>query len=231
VSRSTALVLFDIDGTLMRGAGSHHKQALIEGIRRVTGVDTHLDGVPTSGTLDRDLITIMLRVAGYGERRIRASLRQIMSETQNCYVDRCQIDLSPFVCTGVREFISEVSERGAVLGLVTGNLSQIGWRKVELAGLRSYFSLGAFAEDGRTRARLARVARHRAVRARLVTKDCPVTLIGDHANDVEAAQTNGFQSVAVATGVMPLEELRTLRPDFLVRDLRELDPQIAFQKK
>ncbi len=33
MKRSESLVLFDIDGTLVRGAGLHHKQSLIEGIR------------------------------------------------------------------------------------------------------------------------------------------------------------------------------------------------------
>lgn len=225
---SPALVLFDIDGTLLRGAGPHHKQALIEGIRRVTGIETHLDGVATAGMLDRDLIVAMLRAAGASERRIRSSLSEIVAETQRCYMADCALDLSPFVCAGVPQFLSEISARGAVLGLVTGNLSQIGWRKVELAGLRKHFSLGAFAEDGRTRARLARVAANRAAKQRLVTKNCRITLIGDHRNDIEAAKANGFQSVAVATGIMPVEELWQPQPDFLVRDLTELDPQAVF---
>lgn len=220
---STSLVLFDIDGTLMKGAGQRHKQALIEGIRRVTGLATHLDAVPTSGMLDRDLIATMLRAAGHGDRRIRTALSEIMAECQKAYVTDCAVDLSEFLCTGVRDFLGELQRRGAVLGLVTGNLSQIGWKKVELAGVRSYFSVGAFAEDGRTRTRLARVAAQRARKQGLVQKNCRISLIGDHMNDVYAAKTNGFQAVAVATGVTPIEELRTAEPDILVRDLTELD--------
>lgn len=225
MNRSQALVLLDIDGTLLRGAGPHHKNALIEGIRRVTGVSTHLEGVQTAGMLDRDLIIHMLRVEGYSERRARRTLRQITAECQDAYVANCTFDLSPFLCAGVRDFVTEVKRRGGVLGLVTGNLSRIGWRKVELAGLHDYFSVGAFAEDGTTRARLALIAVQRAKRQGLITKDSRVTLIGDHANDVQAAKTNGYRSVAVATGVTPIEELRAAGPDCLVSDLTELDVQ------
>jgi phosphoglycolate phosphatase-like HAD superfamily hydrolase len=228
VSKPHALVLFDIDGTLIRGAGPHHKQALIAGIRQVTGLETHLDGVPTAGMLDRDLIAAMLRGAGASERRIRAWLGEIVAESQRAYVADCPADLGAFVCPGAREFIQEVSRRGAVLGLVTGNLTAIGWRKVELAGLRDQFSLGAFAEDGKTRARLAQVAAHRAVKGSFVKKPPKVTLIGDHLNDVAAAQANGFQSVAVATGVLLQEELRPAQPDFLVGTLAGLDPASVF---
>lgn len=190
----------------------------------MTGLSTTLEDVPTAGMLDRDLIASMLRTAGHRERRIRAMLREIMTECQNCYVANCAIDLRGNVCVGVPEFIAQLITRGALLGLVTGNLSQIGWKKVELAGLRECFSIGAFAEDGTTRTRLARVAARRAMKQGLIGKNCRISLIGDHVNDVEAARRNGFQAIAVATGVTSLEELRASNPDILVRDLTELDP-------
>jgi phosphoglycolate phosphatase-like HAD superfamily hydrolase len=126
------------------------------------------------------------------------------------------------VCTGVREFLEQLREHEAVLGLVTGNLSEIGWKKVELAGLRDYFSVGAFSEDGHTRAELARIAAERARTYCEEIQRCLITLIGDHANDIEAAKANGFRSVAVATGVSSADELEKFSPDILVRDLREL---------
>ena len=218
-----SLVLFDIDGTLMRGAGPHHKNALIEGIRQITGRETTVDGISTSGRLDRDLIAEMLRAGGHSARAIRNSLREIMDACQSAYVSSCNLDLSPFVCLGVGATLAELKTRGAALGLVTGNLRAIGWRKVELAGLREYFSLGAFAEDGTSRARLALVAARRARKEGFVHSNARISLIGDHPNDVQAAKANGFQSIAVATGVIPLEQLAAEQPDILVRDLRELD--------
>src|ERR1017187_2890385 len=48
-----ALVLFDIDGTLVRRAGPHHRQALIDAVRRVTGLETTTDRIPVHGMLDQ----------------------------------------------------------------------------------------------------------------------------------------------------------------------------------
>ncbi len=165
----------------------------------------------------------MLRASGQSERRIRMGLQQVIAECQKVYLSDCAADLRPFVCVGVRETLAELQARGAALGLVTGNLSRIGWKKLELAGLSGYFLTGAFAEDGRTRARLARVAAQRAIKAGLIDKKSRVSLIGDHANDVAAAKANGFQAIAVATGLMPVQELEAAGPDILVRDLTELD--------
>ena len=46
---SRAVVLFDIDGTLLSRAGPHHKQALVQAIQEVTGIDTSFGDMPTSG--------------------------------------------------------------------------------------------------------------------------------------------------------------------------------------
>ena len=216
-------MLFDIDGTLLRGAGLHHKEALVQGVQKVTGHVTTLDGVPTSGMLDRDLIAGMLRASGASRRQIRDQMTEIVRECQRSYLENCTADLRAFVCRAVPETLVQLKARGAVLGLVTGNLSEIAWRKIELAGLRSYFSIGAFAEDGRTRSRLALIAARRARQEKLVEKNCRISLIGDHANDIAAAEANGFQAVAVATGLMPLEELARETPDILVNHLGDLD--------
>lgn len=223
MSTAGSLALFDIDGTLMRGAGSHHKLALVEGVRRATGRGTSLDGVPTAGTLDRDLITEMLRTAGESERSIQRILRAAMGECASSYLENCPGDLSPFLCTGVVATLAALRARGVVLGLVTGNLTRIGWKKMELAGLADFFSVGAFAEDGRSRTRLAQVAFWRARRLKLVGKNSRVSLIGDHASDVRAAKANGFLSIAVATGVMQYEDLAATGPAILLHHLGELD--------
>jgi phosphoglycolate phosphatase-like HAD superfamily hydrolase len=216
------LVLFDIDGTLLRRAGPHHRAALVDGIRRATGLETSLDGVDTSGMLDRDLIAAMLRVSGMGQKRIRSVLRSVMAECQTAYEENCTIDLRDRVCEGVVHALRALREHGAALGVVTGNLTRIGWKKLELAGLRDFFSCGAFAEDGRTRARVAQVAMWRARRAGLAKGQSRVSLIGDHLNDIQAAKANGMQAVAVSTGLTAYEQLATASPDILIRNLTEL---------
>jgi phosphoglycolate phosphatase-like HAD superfamily hydrolase len=189
----------------------------------VTGLSTTFEGIDTAGQLDRDLIVALLRAGGVNEQEIQPVLAEILTACRQCYGANCAPDLSGFVCKGAREALIEFRARGAVLALVTGNLSEIGWRKMELAGLRHFFSLGTFSEDGATRAELARMAAFRAREQDLVSSDCRVALIGDHANDIQAARANGFQSVAVASGVMPAAALARFAPDILLNDLSELD--------
>ncbi len=69
LKHSGALVLFDIDGTLIRRAGPHHREALVEAIRRTAHVETTTEGVPVAGMLDRDILTTMMLRAGMPRSR------------------------------------------------------------------------------------------------------------------------------------------------------------------
>jgi phosphoglycolate phosphatase-like HAD superfamily hydrolase len=213
------LFLFDIDGTLVRKSGPHHREVLVDAVRDVAHLETTTDNIPLQGMLDRDIIACMMRNAGESEGRIRRLMPAIVRHAQALYVNCCP-SLRGKVCPGVRMFLSRVKRRGIRAGLVTGNLSAIGWHKVEKAGLREHFTFGAFADQGRTRAELARRAIRYALRHRWITGKSPILLFGDHENDILAAKANGIRSVAVATGISSPIDLARLQPDFLFDDLR-----------
>ena len=214
-------MLFDIDGTLIRRAGPHHREALVEAIRRTAHVETTTEGVPVAGMLDRDILTSMMLTAGMPRTAIRRVMPEVIARAQSNYVRRAP-DISRKVCPGVRSLLRRLTARGVVIGLVTGNLSRIGWRKMERAGLRPYFRFGAFAELARDRAGLVRVAIRRARRERWISRESAITLIGDHPNDVLAAKANHIRAVAVGTGIVSLEELQSHSPLIAIPDLRSL---------
>jgi phosphoglycolate phosphatase-like HAD superfamily hydrolase len=217
-----ALVLFDIDGTLLRRAGPHHRQALEDAVARVVGLRASIDGIPVAGMLDGQILTQMLRRAGLKRAEAAAQLPAIYEKAQNLYARRCP-DLTKKVCPGVRAMLGRLRRRGAVLGLVTGNLSRIGWKKMQRAGLDEFFTFGAFAEQGTSRAALARRAVAEARRSGWVQRTAKITLVGDHPNDIAAARQAGVGSLAVATGLVEMEELATHAPDYLVEDLRRVE--------
>ncbi len=218
-------MLFDIDGTLIRRAGPHHRAALVEAIRRTVGVETTTDGVPVAGMLDPVILATMMARAGMRPGEIRKAMPEVMRRAQSVYLRTAPV-LERKVCPGVRGALRRLARRGAVIGLVTGNLSRIGWHKMERAGLRHYFRFGAFAELAKDRAGLVRIAIRQARRERWIGRGSSIWLVGDHPNDVLAAQANGIRVLAVATGLIGIEELRSHRPDVAVPDLRAVKPEM-----
>jgi len=223
-----AIVLFDIDGTLIRRAGPHHRQALVEAVRRVTGLDAEIDHIPVQGMLDRKILETMLLDAGASATLIRRSMPELVRWAQNIYVRRCPPSLRSKACPGVGGVLSRLERRGIPAGLVTGNLSRIGWKKMERAGLKHFFRFGAFAELATDRAGLVRIALRHARGSGWLNGSTRVWLVGDHPNDILAARANGVRSVAVATGLSNHSELAFHNPDLLMEDLRSLRLEMLF---
>ena len=170
--------MFDIDGTLVRRAGPHHRAALVEAVREITGLDTTTEGIPVHGMLDPDILRVMMRTAGWDDSRIASVMPGVIVSAQDVYQNSVP-DLRDKICPGAPELLSELQRRGVVLALVTGNLTRIGWRKLERAGLRDYFRYGAFGEMAQTRGGLARLAIERAREEGLIAASSPVSLVGD----------------------------------------------------
>jgi len=216
-----ALILFDIDGTLVRRAGPHHREALVYAVARVTGLKTTTEGIPVQGMLDPDIVAVMMRRAGAGAAAIRDAMPAVLRSAERYYLRVCPVLVEKH-CPGVEPVLERLTRRGILLGLVTGNLTRIGWRKLERAGLRDYFQFGAFGEMARTRGGLARMAIREARRQGWIERGTPVSLVGDAPSDILAARENGIRAISVQTGITPVEELGALRPDVLLKDLRGL---------
>jgi phosphoglycolate phosphatase-like HAD superfamily hydrolase len=216
-----ALVLFDIDGTLVRRTGPHHREALVHAVRRVTGLGSTTDGIAVQGMLDPVILAQMLRRAGARQAAIREAMPEMMRAAE-CYYLRVCPPLEDKHCPAVGPVLERLTRRGILLGLVTGNLTRIGWRKLERAGLREYFRYGAFGEMASNRGALARLAIREARSRGWIGRAAPVSLIGDAPQDILAARANRVRAIAVKTGITPSEDLEALQPDQLLRDLREL---------
>src|SRR6202142_2299560 len=218
ISQAPALALFDIDGTLLRRSGPHHREALIEAVRRGPGYDTPTGGIPVHGMLDPDTLREMLRQAGAPARVAREAMPAIVASAQRIYRRTCPV-LTRRTCPGVRRLLGGLERRGVLMGLVTGNLTRIGWWKLERVGMRRYFRFGAFGEMARDRAGLARLALRRGHQEGWIGAATPVRRIGEAPAFILAARPNGLRSISVATGLLPVEKLKVYEPDLMPEGL------------
>jgi phosphoglycolate phosphatase-like HAD superfamily hydrolase len=222
-----ALVLFDIDGTLIRRAGPHHRMALIEAVRRVTGLETTTDHIPLHGMLDPEILARMMGNSGATPSLVRQAMPAIIRQAQVYYARSCP-DLTRKTCPGVRRLLEGLKARRVPLGLVTGNVTCIGWKKLNQAGLKGYFRFGAFGEMAKDRTGLVRLALRMARAEGWLGRSTRVSLIGDTPADIQAARANRVRAVAVYTGISTPEELAAYQPDLLLENLRRLAPEMLW---
>ncbi len=221
---SPSLVLFDIDGTLTRGAGPHHRRALEDAVLQVAKVPATTEGIPVHGMLDHMILTLMLRASGVPDAEAVRILPAGNGERRRRFIRSLDVpDLRDKRCPGVPQILEEMAQRDVVLALVTGNLTRIAWHKLQRAGIHRHFRFGAFGEMAPTRGDLAKLAIAQARREGLIGPQSKITLIGDAITDVQAARDAGIQSIAVRTGITPHEDLIAAAPDVLLDDLTGLD--------
>lgn len=192
---------------------------------QVTGVAAQTDSIPVHGMLDNVILTTMMHAAGVPDADAQRAMPEIIELAQELYLDGVP-DLRDKVCPGVHDVLAELKQRGAVRALVTGNLTRIAWHKLSRAGIDHHFGFGAFGEMAPTRGELAKIAIDQAQREGLIDSNSRISLIGDAITDVHAAHFAGIQSIAVRTGITPLEDLIAAKPHHLLDDLTHLDLSI-----
>jgi phosphoglycolate phosphatase-like HAD superfamily hydrolase len=211
--------LFDIDGTLLRSRDRVHYDAFFAATEAVLGHSLVLDGVVLHGNTDPGILRDAFRLARLDDSAWRGSLDAIsahMSET--VAARRAEMDLR--VMPGVKAILEHLQRSGAALGVATGNLESIGWIKIEVAGLREWFTFGGFSDGFDVRSDM--IAHALRVARRTAGPGASVCVVGDTPADVSAARANGLPTIAVATGNYTFDQLMESRPEACATTLEAL---------
>ncbi len=211
--------LFDIDGTLLRDPDRIHMDSFVPSVRRVTGFAITLDGVSVHGNTDTGILNAACRQAGIPAEVLEpqlAAIRNAMCMLVAEQRDQMHLRLMP----GVKDALCHLTQKGALLGVATGNLEMIGWIKIEEAGLREWFRFGGFSDHFPIRAELIGNAAKKA--REIAGADARVCVVGDTPRDIEAARANSLPVIAIATGNYSFEALLELKPEVCASSLADL---------
>jgi phosphoglycolate phosphatase-like HAD superfamily hydrolase len=219
------LILFDIDGTLLRTDGAA-VNAMRDAGRELFGEQFTLDGVEFAGRLDsviwRDLAALN-RIADSESvhDRFRATYGRHLQA-------RLAANPSSRLLPGVAELVHALAAReDFTVGLLTGNYPETGRLKIQSAGLDpDLFQVAAWGCDGSCRRDLPPVAMERhaagAGNGSLRIAATRVVIIGDTPHDVDCAKAHGCRSIGVATGQFSVDELRDAGADLALSDLSDM---------
>jgi phosphoglycolate phosphatase-like HAD superfamily hydrolase len=215
------LVLFDIDGTLLRGHGTGSR-AMRRAAEIVLGERCRGAQVEFGGALDPWLFRELARHGGYAvDDAIHAEYRRVYVEL--LVQEMAAAERSCEALPGVLELLRRMrSERLAFMGLLTGNYAESGSHKLRCAGIDpDWFEVAAWGDMAEERPGLVKVALAQ-LRTRIAPQD--VIVVGDTARDIHCAHVNGSRCVAVATCYTSATELAAAGADMVLEDLRDPAP-------
>lgn len=227
------LILFDVDGTLIKRGDPDHLAAMDHGVHSEfpSSREASVVQIDFDGKVDRLIASEILAKAGVDIASNDARLDRVFDVASDYYRrqwlerDLGGEDLLP----GVSELIPALAARPDefALGVLTGGSRQIVAVKLERLGLAEYFPIGAFGDEVPDRPSLVPLALRRAEDhyGEAFGPDRSV-IVGDTPHDVHCAHVHGLPCLGVATGKYSETELREARADEVVKDLNATDEVI-----
>jgi phosphoglycolate phosphatase len=218
------LVLFDIDGTLVR-TGHAGTQAFAKTFATEFKAHTGLDKMSFAGRTDVSLVREFFKhnhIAATPENFQRFFERYVF------WLDRILANSQTEVCPGVWDLIHNLHAlpQPPILGLLTGNIRLGAEIKLRHFGLWNQFEFGGFADDHEERDLIAAAAHdrsHRVLGKRLRGEE--MVVVGDTPFDIRCGKAIGAKVLAVATGGAKLDELKKHKPDWAVENLTHVTAQ------
>lgn len=218
------LILFDIDGTLLRTSGAGRestRRAMHEVFGSIGRLDTHHFG----GKTDWQTLLELLGDDGYTRDHIGEAMPRY-HEAMARHLDSIMVDFTVMRCAGAWETVEAMRARAAekgdiALGLVTGNVRDAAAVKLRAAGYDpAWFPVGAFGHEALERDLLPPIAIARAADwYQYDFKPNEVIVIGDTVMDIACARACGAWVIAVGTGFSTRDELAAAAPDAYFDDL------------
>ena len=215
------LVLFDIDGTILRSNGAG-RRAMIGALREIfggTGPEDHR----YDGKTDPQIVREVMRIEGHGDAHIDERMDALMT-LYLTHLERELVEANTVVYPGIRELLDALEARDdTVLGLLTGNLREGAHAKLRAAGIDpGRFRIGAFGSDHEHRPELPALARQRAqAELGIDLEGEHLVIIGDTPADIECGRALGVRAIGVATGSYSVDELRRHAPHAVFETLAD----------
>lgn len=213
------LLLWDIDGTLMWGAGAG-EQALVCAMKDTFDIDASLDGIDYSGRTDRHIAHMLIEA--YELPLTEENERNFVEAYLNALQDELE-RRNAHACAGIAEIVEQAHAREQTMqGLLTGNMQRGARLKLSRVGLWEYFPFGAFADDSAVRNELGPHALRRA-QEHSASPVAPqaIFVIGDTPHDIGCGKIIGAHTIAVATGKHSLKQLAKHEPSLLFDDFSD----------
>jgi phosphoglycolate phosphatase len=224
---ASVLLLFDIDGTLVRVGGAG-RRAMVRAFAARCGIEDAMAGVRLDGSTDPVIVADALRVHLGREPHGPSETEAILETYLECLAEELSAGHHVYeVLPGARALLEAARSVGrSVIGLATGNVERGARLKLEAGDLMRYFAFGGYGSDAADRAAL--VARgiergqEHAVRAhgRAFAPE-HVLVLGDTEKDVFAARRAGAVAVGVLAGSARPEALLASNPDVVVESLQD----------
>ena len=224
------LVLFDIDGTLIRSGGAGVR-AFEKTFIEIFGLKDATKKLKFAGRTDVSLVRECFRLfeIDLAPENINRFFKHYPT-----FLEELLQTTSGGVCEGIATLLQQLQQDSdrPLLGLLTGNIRRGAELKLRHYNLWHHFPTGAFADDHEDRNCIASIAQQRGeelLGRKLAGEE--IVVIGDTPLDVACAQSIGAKVLAVGTGEYGRADLANLNPTWAVDHVGQMEVNTLLGRK
>lgn len=220
--------LFDIDDTLVTSQGFDlNSTCFISPIEQCFGITVDPKKLRMAGMTHNQILVALLELYGIPPTESEKRLPEMVKHMEEYFIlHQKEIIYKPL--PGAYELLSELHSRNIPIGILTGNIELIGWGKLENAGLRKFFTVGAFGDQSTRRVDLIAVALHELQEKGHHVKKDDLVIIGDATLDMQCAKDGGIKAIGVTTGHHSSDELKKTGGSLIVGSLLAKEEILKF---
>ena len=216
------ILLFDIDCTLII-TGNAGNKSITRAFENLYGIKDAMVGIKPHGNTDPAIVQDIFKTK-LGKNEVdQKEIDEILDKYVSLLPEEIEKSQGYKVLPGIIEILKEVERRPDLVGgLATGNLEKGGRIKLERGGLNQYLPFGGFADGLVDRNHII----EKAIKVAEEFIGQPINrsdvyIIGDTPRDIIVGKNAGAKTVAIATGIYSLQELKSHNPDYLFQDLSD----------
>ncbi len=212
-----SIVLFEVSRVLVRNP-KDVSGYVSESIRNMYGYIIPVQLERYEGMSSQETVEAILRENGVKQEEIDPRLQRYMIDLYYTYYNVAGHDKHT-ASEGAEELLRELEEKGAAVGIASGDAERVARLKLEKSGLAKYFTFGAYGDSIKDMREIIKTAADNG--KGIGSGPANVVLVAGTQIQVKAAKSLGFRAIGVSSGSFSEKELYDAGADLVVRSLKE----------
>lgn len=223
------LILFDLDGTIIRSVDSKFNlQRFSYAVKKTFDLEVNIELNNWSiGVIDRNGVWELIKDKGVSFQQYLAKLPELGQHARDFLLHAGLNQILYRKIESAEELIHKlISQNTAKTGVLTGNFKPVAVWKLEHTDLAQYFNFGLYGEEADNRNELAKLVFAKAKSEfDLDLKGEEIVVVGDTIHDLRCGKAIGAKTIIVTNGVNTnILALEQEHPNLLIDSL--MDPRV-----